>query len=1124
MKKVLIYALAGFASLGALSASMHAAAAASGATTAVAAEADDDDLQFTPYDVSDYTVEWNIAENRFDISMVAPTKESYSDYFSWGDDVIRDLTSIEKIVVTRSSGYAGEEFVVHTFENPAPGATLTCSDAAVEVGTYYDFSFTVYASGTSSDGVNRYNVLAGAVPAQVENVKVSTVRGQMPVTVTFTTPSTYADSEIAIASLTKVELLNYRGYFYDDELLETLSDIQPGTEYTLTVNNPDVTGAQSWKLIVYNEVGSSAATQFDLYIGEDTPGRVANLTAYENADGNILVSWDAPEAGAYNGWFDTSTLAYTVAVKTSDNSVTVVSENQSECNYVYDASAQSDPTRVAFVITASNSAGSGPETSTGYIILGPPETLPFHEGFDTPEGQYSMTYDHLWSFSTDCASSWPPEWSVSSYAYVGNDKVEPVSGEGGLLRLGTYSSTPKANFWLTSSKIDVAAARALEVSFMFYVPAASARGESIGIEISYDGGATYAEVIAVDLAAESESGWRKFSAVTTCPAGATTASLRIVARNTTDGNDFVVDDVTVKSTDVPAVIYPASVTDFTAVKNADKTAIDIKLTAPALTHPSLGDVNGEPLASISRIVLGRQIGYGNDYVTIHTFDNPEPGAELTYSDVDLVQGGEYRYRALVYVGENCDYGNYTDEPVMVGQIPADATELTASSTRGAAPVVVSFRAPAVDNVGEPLEKLTGVIIKRYNNTTFAWDEIATLTENLVPGEVITHSDADVLIGNFYEYRVIMCGNAGNSYGVSCSVYVGPDEPKAPENVTATVGDDGKVTVTWTAPTGGVNGGYIDAEHLSYIIYRGNGYSDYDAVKLIEGVTETSFTDPTEFGDEQLVKYFVKAVSNGFVGYSSMSNTVLVGKPAQLPFIENFDTAVGDYVQADHGSWSITSSESAPVWAFASMAYFILEGQVVPVDEGAGLAYAYYGHYNSSERDDYLTSGNIDIEAAPMPALSFHVYGVPGYNHTLDVEVAFDGGEFTSLKRFAYESDFTEQGWQKHVLPVSKPEGAKTMQVRFHAHKGSYSSSVAIDNLRVDAEYSGIASTEAVSGVAVAALHGAIAVSGAASNVPVVIADMAGRVVYSSTGSCTVGVAAGVYVVRVGSTTVKLIVK
>lgn len=702
--------------------------------------------------------------------------------------------------------------------------------------------------------------------------------------------------------------------------------------------------------------------------------------------------------------------------------------------------------------------------------------------------------------------------------------MKPESEEGGFAGIDSYDYTPAANFWLVSSKINVSGQAAVELGFNYFVPDADAGLTSVGSEISFDNGATFTRLNLMTLNAGSK-GWNKISEVTAVPAGSATAIVRIVACNDpAHPTRVIVDDITLRSAEAPAEIYPSSVTDFTAVMDKANGCINVSLTAPLKSHPSLGDVNNEPLTKITCIKLFRQIGYANDYVLVHTFENPAPGEELTYQDTDIAEGGEYRYRALVYVGDLCDYGNYTDNPITVGQIPSEVTELKASSTLGAAPVVISFRAPSTDIYGEKLDVVKAIVVNRYNSDTFQWDEIGALTDGITPGELYSWTDADVENGVIYEYRVAVHGTAGNSYGASCQVYVGNDEPMAPSNIKAELGKDGKIVVSWDAPTEGRNGGYIDVDHLTYVIQRGNGYSDYDAVLLKSGHTGTTFTDPTEFGEEEIVKYFVKAVSNGIAGYSAISNTVLVGRPSELPFIENFDNVVNGYVQADHSSWTVTSSEEAGLWAFAEMAYFINEGQVMPVDGGNGLAYAYYGHYATNERDDYLTSGNIDMTGATAPQINFNVYGVPGYGHSLDVEISFDGDDFTSIGKYVYYLDFDEEGWHNITLPINKPAGAQNMQVRFHAHKATYSCSVAIDNIRVDGDSNGVASVTPVSGVMVAAVNGNIVVAGAAADETVTVADTAGRLVYTGNGDCSVAVAPATYIVRVGATPVKLLVK
>lgn len=1018
-----------------------------------------DDEDYDPDDVGNLKVTWNLAEKVYDVSFTAPTTKSYYDYTSW-ENVTAPLTEIEKIEVSCSDDYYTPQ-VLHTFESPAPGEALSCKVASLEAHKFHNFKVVVYALGKKSVGASADNVLAGAEPEKISGVSVSTTQGRMPIAITFAAPSVYAGSDIPLESLTKIELVRPgKSYWDEPTVLETITNPVPGKEYTLTVNLTDVEGAETWRLSSYNEDGESQRCDFAIFIGDDVPGAVGNLKAIETDDGSVKISWTAPTGGKNNGYFDASGMTYSISILTpgtwGDEEKTIV-QAQEECEYVYTLEPLTEPATMRFGVTATNAAGIGLQTKTDRLILGPAYAMPFTEGFDA-KPSYSYTTDHTWVTTTTSTENYPPEWRYDAYVYVGNTQVKPQSNEGGLAYLNTYDYTRTADFGLVSAKIDITGLPAVGLSFGTYVSGGATKS-SIVSEISFDRGSTFLPVASAALG-DAAAGWVKVSGIVNVPDGAQYAIVRIIAKNVTGvSSTFVVDDVALVAAEAQKIIYPASVSDFSAELNEDESAINVCLTAPTLTHPTLGDVNGEPLSSISRIVLGRQIGYGNDYTTIHTFENPTPGAVLTFPDTDLELGGEYRYRALVYLGDRSDYGNFTDQPVVVGQIPSEVTDFTITTFNGTAPATLNFRAPATDSDGKPLKKIVSINITRYNSETLAWEDLATLTENVVPGEPATYSDADVVNGNIYTYRVNVTGTAGSSYGVSRDVYIGQDAPAEPTNITVSINDAGKPEVTWKAPTAGRNNGYVDFEHLTYAIYRGNSYSDYDAILLNDEVTATTYVDETEFDDEEIVRYFVKAINGDIEGYAASSNTVVVGSPSTLPYVEGFDNKVGEYLQPDHATWQATGSESTGQWSFAELGYLILEGQVMPYS-GRGLAYVFYGPYSTLERDDYLTSGNIDISAAPAPTVTFHVYGVPDYEQTLDLEVAYDGGEFTSVKHLSYMSDFKTQGWTQVTVTLPDPQGAKLMQMRFHAHKGASSCSVVIDEVRVDADASSISDVDA----------------------------------------------------------------
>lgn len=1082
------------------------------------------DEPLVPKEVADLSITWNMNRGGFDISFTAPTEGAYYDWDEW-EEVSGPLESISKIEVSIDNGHNTNTYLLHTFTNPAPGEKLSYFEDGLQRGQSFNFVVTVYANGEHSEGAKVTGILAGGVPATPSDIKLTTNQGSLPVLLTFTAPSVYSDGITPLEKITKAELWTKGGWFDDPVLISTINDINPGRKVEYTIDDSTLDGEIKWTLVVYSEDGPSANAPVNFYIGIDTPGAVTDLIINEETEGTVKLTWGEPSTGTRGGYFDNSELKYDIKVYTPSSSwgddCETVATDLAETSYTY-VLAGNEPKKVRFSVTPHTSAGQGKETYGAYMVIGPSLTLPFTETFDTKKSEYTYTYDHLWGTSTTSGESNPPEWNISEYCYDGNTRVLPPSGSGGLAHLNTYSSTPESDFMLTSSKIDINGQGTLNLSYSYYVPFEFPGATSMSAAISFDNGATFQTVHSVLFAECEAKGWQtgqKEGIVV--PSGANTAVIRITAHNSKEAVAMTVDDIKLRGGEAIPDVYPASVSDFKAALNDESTAIDISMIAPTLTHPSLGDKNNEPLTMISRISLQRQIGYATDYEEIHEFLSPAPGEKLVYSDTDLAEGGEYSYRAVVYVGNHCDYGNYLDKPVTVGQIPGDVTQLEVSSTRGAAPVIIRFLLPSVDSDGKQLLSIKAVSITRYNNETFVWEEISRLEENLVPGEFVNCSDANVKVGEIYEYRVICEGSAGNSYGVSQSVYVGPDIPETPSNLVATLGENGLVHLTWEAPVKGMNNGYIDTEHLSYIVQRGNGYSDYDAEFLKSGVTTTSFTDPTTFGDEEVVKYFVKAVSGQMEGYSAVSNELLVGDPVELPYYEPFNRMVGESIQPVHGSWTMGSTETAVNWAFAEMAYFLMEGQIMPVDNDGGLAYSFYGPYSSLNREDYLVSGNMNVTGIERPGLTYYLYGVPGYDTGLGVEVSFDGGEFTPVNNHDFNEDFSEPGWVKVEIPVDVPAGARNMRVRFVAKKGDYSCSVAIDNVRVDREFngSGVKSTP-LGGVMVFTAGGRVVVAGLENGEPVVITDLGGRARYSGEGDCSVSLEPGIYMVTLRNRTMK----
>lgn len=743
-------------------------------------------------------------------------------------------------------------------------------------------------------------------------------------------------------------------------------------------------------------------------------------------------------------------------------------------------------------------------------------TLPFSEGFDegTPEARQPS---NTWTFSTTSSSAYPKKWTYDSQVYIGSDKVLPRTGEGGFADIRYYTSASEyTHDSLTSDYIDLDGETHLELSFSYYQVAGNSTS-TLTVEVSYDGH-PFESIYSANIAAAT-SEWKEVKQAVDAPWGSGDIRLRFTAYNGEVGETVIFDEVKLSVPQGDAIIYPASVSDFTATLNSSWSAIDIALTAPSKSHPSLGDVRDQPIDRLSKIEISRSIDMG-EYSVVKTFDNPTPGSRLTFSDTDLERGGSYFYRAVAYIDGRCDYGEYIADPIMIGQKPYDVSDLKLDSDKGNLPVTVSFVLPTTDVDGKELRGKVGAELSRYDFEAINWEIINTWSEQN-PGTPLTYSDTEATAGKNYRYKVIVKGHGSDSFGATADIYIGLDQPSEPRNVAARV-DNGNIVVTWDEPENGINNGYIDYENMTYMVYRGNGYSDYNAELIASGLKERRYVDTEDFPVEQLVRYFVKAVSNGFEGYSASSPLVRSGHPATLPYAEGFDNEVSYGIIADHLSWDTSSSEAAPTWAFAEMAYFMLEGQVLPY-EGKGLAYSFYGPYADLQRDDYLTSGHIDLNGAKQPVARFFVYVVPGYETSLSFEVSDDDENFETLNKTDYiEYPLETPEWVAVECPLDKYID-KIISVRFHAHKGAYACSTAVDQLSIVDKLSGVDSITDSSEAAISLAGRTLNVT-ADNRTAVCVASLDGKTVYAGEGSTAVELAPGVYIVKAGKTAAKIIVK
>lgn len=194
---------------------------------------------------------------------------------------------------------------------------------------------------------------------------------------------------------------------------------------------------------------------------------------------------------------------------------------------------------------------------------------------------------------------------------------------------------------------------------------------------------------------------------------------------------------------------------------------------------------------------------------------------------------------------------------------------TDASTTGA----VKFKLPtkAVDNsaLSENLEYFILV------------DGDTLKTGTAAPGAIVNENVT--VVGGKTPFVIFVKNNAGESKRTVEKKWIGRDIPLQPEGIKLTLDTKSKVTLTWTAPTKGKNGGYVNPSDLRYKIVR---YPD--EVVVADSHVGTTFSE--EITPQTLTAYYYKvsAVNEGYTGEEIVSNKVLVGDPLEAPYVEEFD--------------------------------------------------------------------------------------------------------------------------------------------------------------------------------------------------------------------------------------------
>ncbi len=263
-------------------------------------------------------------------------------------------------------------------------------------------------------------------PAKVVDLKANPdMTGAMKSTLTWTNPSLQWNKK-ALEDLTEVRI-----YKKDSETPIGTVDAtgKVGQEMSWTDENA-TSGINTYYVVPVNEYGEGVKDSINVYVGEDAPGPVRNITVQNNTE-SVTLTWDAPEIGQNEGYVNPEGLTYTivrypgaveVAKDLTETKFTDTNLGQQQCFY--------------YTIQASNSLGSGDIAESEKFIAG--------SAYDIP-----VTFNFADQLSSEAWTNLG-EWAWSAGVQTGDERM-------------ITSTAQRENNWLISPDVKLEAGKTYKI-------------------------------------------------------------------------------------------------------------------------------------------------------------------------------------------------------------------------------------------------------------------------------------------------------------------------------------------------------------------------------------------------------------------------------------------------------------------------------------------------------------------------------------------------------------------------------------------------------------------------------------------------------------------------------------
>lgn len=406
-------------------------------------------------------------------------------------------------------------------------------------------------------------------------------------------------------------------------------------------------------------------------------------------------------------------------------------------------------------------------------------------------------------------------------------------------------------------------------------------------------------------------------------------------------------------------------------------------------------------------------------------------------------------------------------------------------------VHLTWTLPSTDYAGQPVTVKT-VKVYRFGVS----EPIAELA-----GTATSYDDENADNG-YNTYLVAAESETATGTPATVRVFAGYDKLRAVGNIAISLDGDA-VSLTWTAPTATVNGGYADFDNITYNVYRNKGE---ESVIVAEGITECKFGET--LSTPGAYTYTVEPVSGGVVGEGATSDEVKIVGVASIPYSTGFEddgdgplwTVINNHDNASYG-WSV----------LAGYAYQQLDGSFAQLKTGG----------SGDTGRDWLISPPIHFEPGTYKMTYYAGNGTSIDKHSWEVKLGTDVADVSSftLSIGRHEDVSVSTDWELVNETEFSVAEAGDYRVGFYGFSQSTYASFKLDNLSIVSTSSGINDVAVDGGITVSG--DVVTVSAAAGVGSWQVFNLQGQALLQGdacgVGSADIGLGSlgsGVYVVKV----------